>query len=265
MAALNDNSTSTTPVTFPKIVAVCGADTTLGQNILHDLLHSAQVDKVHAIALDDFALLKQLPSSTLRKARVTITKPDRLEKALARITECDIAFCVMSTERHASSSMPRPTFSAINYGAPVRFIRRMFELGVLHVAVLSHINADSETRSEFYNLKADLEGFVRDFRREAAEFSPIISLFKMPSHVMAASASSSRATSRDPKGHDMDPSIVQVNEVAAAMQIDAFYKANIKGPPGSRRKKCHFEIFDSEDVHRILEEAEYHRSWLSPV
>lgn len=262
----HEHSSSTTPITFPKIVALHGADTSLGQIIFRDLLNSTQVDKLHAIALAEFGLLDQLPRSSLRKAQLTITKPGRLELALGRISECDIAFCVMSTDRHAGGTMSKETFSAINYDAPIRFIFRMFELGVLHIAVLSHVNADPDSSSEFYRFKGKLEDSIRKLRREAGDFAPMVTFFKMRSHIMAPSGSSaSRAVSRDRRGREADARHVRVEELAVAMQIDAFYKAGIKGPPGSRKKKCHFEIFDSEDVHRILQENEYHESWLSPV
>lgn len=269
---LNDYSTTqefssaTTPISFPKIVALHGADTALGQLIFRDLLNSTQVDKLHAIALAELDILDQLPRASLRKAQVSITKPGRLDLALGRISECDIAFCVMSTDRHASGTMSKENFSAINYDAPIRFIFRMFELGVLHIAVLSHVNADPDSSSEFYRLKGKLEDSIRKLRREAGDFAPIITFFKMRSHVMAPLGSSaSRAVSRDRRGRETDSKYVVVKELAAAMQIDAFYKGGIKGPPGSRKKKCHFETFDSEDVHRILKENEYHESWLSPV
>lgn len=261
----SDHQSSTTVAPFPKIVALCGADTALGQNLLHDLLHSEQVEKVHAIAMESIPLLDELSSSTLRKARVTIIKPDRIDKALSRIVECDIAFCVSTTERHGSSSMSSSSFNAINYDIPETFVRKMFELGVMQISMLSHVNADADSRSEFYSQKAELESFTRSFRREAAEFSPIISVFRMPSNVMLPYSSSiTRSSSRDRNNRDYDAA-VPVKDVAVAMQIDAFEKASRKGPPGSRKKKPSLDTFNPKDVRRILADAEYNQSWLSPV
>lgn len=318
-----------TAVPFPLIVSVLGVDTTLGQALFVDLLHSPRVDKVHAVAFDDFSLHHTLPAPTLRKARIyitSLTKSDRLGRQLSRIPECDIAFCVLSSERRGSTSMSKQAFRAMNYHAPTQFIRRMFALGVLHISVLSHIKADHDSASDFYALKADVEKYVRAIRREAGQYSPIISVFRMPSHIMAAPMdseisvrtgkvlndnnhtnvnqqqhelqqniinvdgdssfasfsgihpSSSRShmersqSFRDPtRRHALkgDPQLnskhVQVKDVAAAMQIDAFFKASTKAPPGEQKKRSLLQVFDAEGVQRILEEVEdYDGSQFAP-
>lgn len=271
--SMTENSSpafATAKVPFPKIVALCGANTAVGSKLLNDLLHSDQVDKVYAIATEDVPLLNRLQTPILRKARVTIVNPDKLDSALARIVECDLAFCVMTTDRHASSSVSKATFYAINFSAPMHFLKRMFELGVLHISVLSHHNADLSSRSDFYHLKGELEAFLTKICKDAGDFAPMVSLYKMPSNIMASTGTSSRSRSRSPsrdrKGRgDVDLPAVQVNHVATVMQIDAFEKASSKGPPGTRRRKNHYEVLDSEDVHRVLTESAYHESWLSPV
>lgn len=262
-------SSSTTVAPFPKIVALCGAHTALGQNLLRDLLHSEEVEKVHALAVQDIPLLDHLPSKVLRKSRVTIVKPDRVDKAMSRIAECDIAFCVLTTERHASSSMSTSSFHTINYSIPTAFVRRMFALGVLHLSLLSHVNADADSRSEFYSRKAELETYTKNLRRDAAEFSPIVSIFKMPTHLMASSIQSAstivRSSSRDRKSmdrrHRENNPPVKIEDVAVAMQIDAFDKANCKPPPSSRRKKHSLDMFGPVEVHHILATSEYTESW----
>lgn len=311
-----------TAVPFPLIVSVLGVDTTLGQALFVDLLHSSRVDKVHAVAFDDFSLHHTLPAPTLRKARVyitSLTKPDRLERQLSRIPECDIAFCVLSSDRRGSTTMSKQAFRAMNYHAPTQFIRRMFALGVLHISLLSHIKADHESASDFLALKADVEKFVRAIRREAGQYSPIISVFRMPSHIMAAPTDSeisiktgkvlnkTNHTNAHQQRHKMQQNIINVDgdtslasfsaihppssrshigrsqsfrdptrrhamtggpqlnskhvkvmDVAAAMQIDAFFKASTKAPPGEQKKRSLLEVFDAEDVQRILEEVEHY-------
>lgn len=248
----SDHPASTTVPPFPKIVALCGAHTPLGQTLLRDLLYSHNVDKVYAIATEEIPNLSRLPTSVLTKAIISYTAADRLDLALSRIPECDIAFCVNTTDRHAFDLLGRSTFRAVNFTIPVRFIHKMFELSVLHMSILSYASADLESRSEFCKVKAELELFVRDMRKEAADFSPLISIFRMPS---LDSGAASRSSSRDRRGGRDTPHGLQVKHVSQAMQIDSFEKANKLRAISSKSKR---ELFEAEDIPRILRDTNYH-------
>lgn len=264
MATMNytasKNRTVHSPPPYPKIISLLGADTHLGFLILVDLLSSPQVDKVYAIVFQDIAI-HSLPISLKRKIRLTITEPENFGKSLSRITECDIAFCISSTDRHAllNSAMSKESFEFINYDAPVRFINCHFQkLGCLNMTILSHINADSNSNAAFYKLKAQLENFIQNIIKDALDFSPVVSLFKLPSYVMA--------------DVQVDDNVAEIplQDISAAMVIDAFHKVRFKGPPGTDSKKSSrqdwFEIFDMKAVSRFLKRVDYggQESWVSP-
>lgn len=248
---------ATTSVPFPKIVALCGASTALGSQLLDELFHSEQVAQIHAIATDDVPLVKRLDASIIRKGFVTIIDADRPDKALGRIKECDVAYCVMTTDRHASSSMSPAQYRAINYEVPVKFITRMFELGVLHITLLSHTGADKKSRSEFYTLKGELEAFLNKMRKDAGDFAPMATLYRMPSNIMAAPLSpGDPSVSQNRRSKDGELFPVDVNQVATVMLIDGFEKASLNNAVGySRRMKNSFQLFEAEDVHEILSES----------
>eukprot|EP00177_Eucheuma_denticulatum_P006778 GFKZ01012321.1.p1 GENE.GFKZ01012321.1~~GFKZ01012321.1.p1 ORF type:complete len:260 (-),score=33.34 GFKZ01012321.1:388-1167(-) len=233
---------------FPKIAVVCGAHTELGQQVLLELLNSPEIEKVHAIASKDIPILDRLSRSTLRKATVHILSFDHLRHVLNKIPEADIAFCALGTERGAQNSIGMSKFRLLNVDAPSRFVRGMFELGVLYVAVLSHANADKGSKSELYHARGELEGYVRRLRKEAAEFSPFISMFKV-SNMGAHRASSSKRSSRREDS-------LRYHEVATAMRIDALQKS-ARRRLSDKTKRSKYEELDSTDVLRLNREARY--------
>lgn len=246
------DATAWTP--YPKIVALWGASTKLGSELLLELAHSDQVKRVYVVATENIPVLSRLEMPILNKINVRIINPEQPDTSLDAISQCDLAFCVMTTERDASASMPSSEFRAINYVAPTRFIKRVIELGVLHISILSHYGADSDSRSTFCAAKGDLEKFVYKHRREAGDFSPMMTLYKMPSNIMASRSSRSRSASRD-RVNNENHSPVDVSQVATVMLTDGFGKASIKGRPGQRRTKNYFQVFETEDVHRVLSES----------
>lgn len=225
---------------FPKIAVVCGAETDLGQVLLRELLHSSEIDKVHAIAGSDPAILAKLSRPVLRKVRVHIVAYDRLTRALDKIPEADVAFCCLGTDKHAYEKIGSTKFHMLNYEAPFRFVEKMFELGVLHVAMLSHPKADRGSSSDMYKLRGKLEEYIRSLRRDAADFSPFISMFKV------SGMTSGSSTRKD-----------DLKEVAKAMRIDALQKSCRSTNPTCKKMRSKYEELDSTDVYNILAEARH--------
>lgn len=223
---------------FPKIAVVCGAETTLGQALLRELLLSSEVDKVHFIARSDPEILSQFRRTYLRKVRAHIVSYDNIDRALASIPEADVAFCCIGTDRHAYETIGRTKFQTINYHAPVKFVARMFEIGVLTVSVLSHPKADASSSSQMSMLRGQLEQYTRNLRREAAEFSPYVTIFKI-------------------SGMTSNPRKSDVRDVAKAMRIDAMEMSARKPNTASNSRRGRYEEFDFTDVDQILEEARH--------
>lgn len=229
--------------TFPKIAVICGAHTSVGQYLLRDLLQAPEIAKVHALATEEIPIVKRLPSSLLRKARVHLCSFDNLDRAFTRIPEADLGYCCAATDRHAYEKIGMERFKHINLSGPVQFIEKMFELGVLHFSVLSHVNADSDSRSEFNRTKGKVEDYLRRTRKEAGLFSPYISLFKVPTPVSSSSSSSRSAD------------VVDVKSMVKAMQIDSLAKSERKKPPGSKKERVRYEEYFPKDVDYLLREA----------
>ena len=242
---------------FPKIAAILGASTDVGQSLLRELLDSPEIEKVHAIATNDIPLLSRLSSSQLRKARVHLVPFQDLDKAFRRISECDIAFCVSISERHAYDQIGHAKFRLINRTGPLRFIDQMFELGVVHFSLLSHYHADSSSRSEFYKNRGEVEDYLRSIRQDAGDYAPYISTFKISTPV--SNAISTRSTRDHLKSKvsesDSRSQQIEVKEVARAMEIDAYAKAAASRPPGSRKKRTANEKFYAPDILRMLRSA----------
>lgn len=232
--------------TFPKIAVVCGASTELGQSLLLELVHCVEIDKVHAVANSDIPVLNRLTSSLLRKVRVHLFTFDDLDRTLKKIPECDVAFCCLSTEKHAYESMGRTRFRTYNYVAPKIFVRRMFELGVLYISLLSHAKADASSSTELYRLRGELEKSVRQLRREAADFSPFISMFKVANMVSRASSSRSR--------EKLHSDTLEYREIARAMRMDAMQKS-IRRKVNATKKRLKYEEIYVADVDRLVKEA----------
>lgn len=235
--------------TFPKIALVCGAQTELGQSLLQELVHSSEIDKIHALTNADIPLLNTLSSPLLRKVRVHHFTFETLDHILKKIPECDIAFCCLSTEKHAYKSMGRTRFHSYNFSAPKTYIRRMFELGVLYIAVLSHAKAESESSTELYHLRGELEAYARKLRREAADFSPFISVFKVAGMITRASSAYS-AKSRD----KLQTDTLEYREIARAMRMDASQKSMRRKSNSSKKRSKYEEIYVA-DVDRLVAEA----------
>lgn len=235
---------------FPKIAVILGADTSVGQLLLRDLLHSDQIDKVHALtSTRNIPILQSIPSNIKRKAREHVVDFDNLSPTFKRISECDIAFCVSYTDRHAYKYIGDDAFRALNYEGPVKFIKQIFLLGALHLSVLSHINAEASSRSEFYKIKGDVEDFTLRLRLEAAQYAPFISMYRLPTPVTDPRAARS---SRDPTSTPLAN-----GEVVRAMIIDSFAKAVKKQPPSgeplsSNEKRIAEQFFYSDDVLNLL-------------
>lgn len=232
---------------FPKIAAVIGAQTDVGQNLLRDLLHSPEIDYVHAITPTEIPLIENMPrnSPELLKARIHITPFDKLERAFKRISECDLAFCCSTTDRHPTQ-IKSSDFRLINYTAPVKFIRQMFELSVLHISILSHADSDEDARSEYCKLKGDMEAFARMLRKEAGEYSPFITVFKPPT--LRSGSSSRNSNAYDPRDTGIDS-----KDVAKAMQIEAFGKC-ARHSTDSREKRSRFgEMYEENILHLVHE------------
>lgn len=221
---------------FPKIAVVCGAETELGQVLLRELLLSSEVEKVHFIARSDPEILSKFRLHHLRKVTGHIVSYDKIDLALSKIKEADLAFCCLGTERHAYETIGHTKFQMLNYDAPARFVSKMFELGVLYVSMLSHSKAEIASSSEMYKLRGELEDYVRKLRRDAADFSPYITMFKV-----SGMASTSRKTDK--------------KEVAKAMKIDAMHKSCRGANPSCKKKRAKYEELFFSDVDKLLEDA----------
>ena len=220
---------------FPKIAVILGADTRVGQHILRSLLESDQIDKVHALtSTKNIPVLRKLSSTYKRKAREHLVDFTNLAPTFKRISECDIAFCVSYTEKYAYRDIGDKAFSMFNYDAPVQFVNQIFQLGAMHLSIMSHINAEASSRSDFYRLRGDVEDFTLKLRREAAQYSPYLSIFRIPTPVTDASATRSTRDNLRPRSSS-DPTSTPVTneEISRAMIIDSFTKALKKGPPSN--------------------------------
>lgn len=253
-----------------RIVSIWGGDTALGSKLLWELAHSDQVEKVYVVALNDLPDLRKMASQAYNKVDVRMLSPDGLEGKLSHITQCDLGFMVMTTERDASYSMSTKNFCAINHYGPIRFVERMYELGALHVSVLSYAGADVSSHSTFCERKGKMELGLSEIRREAQDFGPMITIYRMPANIMVpANRSRSRSrslsfsclptTAYDRLYKDDANPPVNIEQVGNVMMIDAFEKALSKGPPGTPRPKNRFQLFHSVEVLRILSERARHR------
>lgn len=237
---------------FPKIAVVCGAHTKLGQQILHELLYSSEIEKVYAIASTDIDIMSRVDRSVARKASVLITPLDGLRRAISRIPEADVAFCALGTERHTQNTIGMKRFQQNNFEGPRVFVKGMFKLGVLYIAVLSHVYADKKSRSELFKVRGELEDYVRDLRKEAAEYSPFISMFKVASMVGQNDGASSSSGHRLRRQDDT----VEFNELATAMKVDALTKSATRRSSDPIKKRKYKEYYVSE-IRRLNGEGKY--------
>lgn len=224
---------------FPKIAVLCGAHTDLGLQVLIELLHSPEIDMVHAIASKEPSSLRRYSRTLGRKIKLHIYTSDKISLAFNKIPEADVAFCALGTERGAQNSIGMTRFRTQNYEAPSKFVRAMFELGVLYVGVLSHANANRDGKSELYRMRGELESSIKKLRKEAGEFSPCISLFKVENMVSHLSSSSSKKSR-----HAED---VEFAEVATAMRVDAVRKSTRKKLSDPKKRVKHEEL-DFQDI-----------------
>lgn len=237
---------------FPKIAVVCGAHTELGQHVLRELIYSAEIEKVYAIASKRIPIMSNFERSVARKATVLTTASDNLRDALDRIPEADLAFCALGTERHAQNTVGMTRFRVYNYEAPCKFVKGMFQLGVLYIAVLSHRDANKDARSELFRARGELQSYIRKLRSEASDFSPFISMFKVSNivkHHSAPSSSSGHSSRRD--------DTLEFNEVATAMKVDALSKSAKRRLSATRGPK--YEEYYVREVLRLSREGRYGR------
>lgn len=235
---MDDLPPQNTSSTFPKIAVLLGADTNLGQALLYQLLNSPDIEVVHAIASSEIDLLSHLPTNVLRKARVHLNSYQTISRAFSRIPECDLAFSVATTPRHAYSLLGHELFHQQNHALPVVFVNQMFKLGVLHLAILSSEKADPNSRSQFHSAKGLLEQCARRLRREAAEFAPHISIYKVPPLVTAV--------------HDSE-----TQRLASAILYDSLSKSARSTTSLRRKKRGKLQQFFSQDVQRLYRDSQY--------
>lgn len=230
------------PVTgFPKIAVVCGAHTDLGRRLCRNLLQSDEVEKVIAIAPERVRDFEKFSWSVARKLEPHKADFRNMDKVLSRIREADYAFCITNTDKRAYEAMDRRSFRDMNFEGPSQFIRKMFELGVLHLTILSHVNADSHSKTDFYRMKGELEKHADKLCGEAGEYAPYMSIFKVPTPV-------ARSNGRSKKD-------LQDKDIVTAMQYNAFSKGVLRKGPACRRKALQFEELYADDVVTLVKDA----------
>lgn len=87
-------------------------------------------------------------------------------------------------------------------------------------------------------LRGQLEDNIRSLRREAAEFSPFVTIFRV-----SGMTSSSRKS--------------DIRDVAKAMRIDAMHMSARKPTTASDSRRGRYEEFDFTDVDQILKQARH--------
>lgn len=231
---------------------VCGAHTEFGQYILRELLYSSEIERVYAIASRKIDSMLPADRSVARKANILITPMDNLRVTLAKIPEADLAFCALGTERGAQNRIGITRFRTYNVDGPRRFVRGMFKLGVLYIAVLSHVKADKDEKSELFRARGELEEHVKAWRREAGDFSPFISIFKVSNMVGQYGGALSSSGHRSKRQDDT----LEFQELATAMKFDALTKSARRrlSDPTKRRK---YEEYDVPEIRRLSREDKY--------
>ncbi|CAN8077052.1 unnamed protein product [Agarophyton chilense] len=239
---MTDYSRPPPPVTgFPKIAVVCGGHTDIGRRLTQNLLQSDEIERVHTIVPEPTLHFDKLAHSLQRKLSLHIAAFGDLDVTLSRIREADYAFCVSVTEKRAYEVVGRTRFRDFNFYGPSQFIRKMFELGVLHISLLSHLNADPKSKSEFFKVRGELEHFADDLAEEAGEYAPYMSIYKIPTPVARSNGRPTRQ--------------ILEKDLVIAMQHGAFSKGVLRKGPSCKRRKLQFEELYLDDVANLVREA----------
>lgn len=257
-------------ISYPKIAVVHGAETELGEHLVTELVQSFDIDRVHALISTETHALRRLVSAYPNKLRLHTATLDKLEIVFDKeIPECDLAFCCLSTSRNAYTEMGNHRFRSINYEIPRRFVQKAFDLGVLHVSLLSHASADPSSRTLFMQMRGELESDVKKLRKEAADFSPYISIFKINSVSSQPQYAPANGMRRRPSSEHLVEKLssklgndarhkIHISELAVAMLVDSLAKAEKQFDclECDYRKGGHkFAELDTTDILHLYQDA----------
>lgn len=105
-----------------------------------------------------------------------------IEQVLKKhVPECDIAFMALGTTKSDVSTMGAFEFHKLNLDVPKRFLKAMFNMQVLRIALLSHPTASAKGRGNRYvSVKADLLQYLRRLQSQAGSHAPGVSVFNVP-------------------------------------------------------------------------------------
>lgn len=226
--------------TFPKTAVVCGAHTELGKLVVRELLRSADVERVHALASVDPRGDIHIREHEERKLRLVVDSLDYIESILKHaVDQVDVAFCCLGSSKQDHSCLGAYEFRKFNFDIPRRFVTEMFARGVQRIAILSHVGADVRSSNEFLKVKGELVQLVKQMQLEGGRYAPGISLLRVPLLLTNLKDTNGLtgtkiSTLNEIKQKvalkfDLGPSqAVHVRDVAKAMVTDALRSADVE-------------------------------------
>jgi uncharacterized protein YbjT (DUF2867 family) len=140
---------------------VAGASGAVGGGVLRALLASPSVGRVIALVRRPMELVPDAPN---RERLVTVVVDlERLEEATAlHGAGCELAFCTLGTGQPSRQSRDEVWKVDVEYAGA--FARGAARAGAQHIALLSSVGADADSRGFYFRLKGAAERAVCDAR-----------------------------------------------------------------------------------------------------
>lgn len=140
---------------------VAGASGAVGGGVLRALLAAPRVTRVVALVRRPVELVPDAPERhKLQAVQVTMERLE--EETLCHAAGCELAFCTLGTGQPSKHSREQVWRTDVDWAGA--FARGAARAGAQHIALLSSVGANADSRSFYFRLKGAAERAVCDAR-----------------------------------------------------------------------------------------------------